>query len=426
MAEAATYQQLAIVAAACLLALFVSAWIRRLVPALSAEAAVDRTRPLSGAARTFDRLLMPLLTIALLRISVDVSLQLLGRTWIVEIAFAASVLLVLQMWVRASVRSRPLARTLLWIAIVLFALQFAGLLDRLIAILESIALRVGNIHVSLYGVIRLVLFGSVLFWLGRISNRTGQDFIRRQEHLEFRTREVASKIFQVSIVALVFLLLLQVMGVNLTALAVFGGAVGVGLGFGLQSIASNFISGIIILLDRSVSVDDYIQLEDGRTGIVRELNMRSTTLETFDGKDVMVPNEKFIGGTFTNWTHKDKKQRYRVDFSVAYHSDIRRLVEIIKRVVASHPQVISGDAVPIEERPDCEISGFGESGINMFVEFWMEGIDDGRNRVGGDLMLMILEALREHGFEIPFPQREVRILNSPAGSPSPAASTASR
>jgi small-conductance mechanosensitive channel len=162
-----------------------------------------------------------------------------------------------------------------------------------------------------------------------------------------------------------------------------------------------------------VSVADYIQLADGRTGIVRELNMRSTTLETFDGKDVMVPNEKFIVESFTNWTHKNHKQRYRVDFSVAYHSDIRALIEIIRRVVASHPQVISGDDVPLEERPDCEIDSFGDSGINMFVEFWMDGIDDGRNRVGGDLLLMILEALQEHGFEIPFPQREVRVLNDP-------------
>lgn len=86
-------------------------------------------------------------------------------------------------------------------------------------------------------------------------------------------------------------------------------------------------------------------------------------------------------------------------------------MEIIRRVVASHPQVISGDDVPIEERPDCEIDSFGDSGINMFVEFWMDGIDDGRNRVGGDLRLMILEALQEHGFEIPFPQREMRVLN---------------
>jgi len=143
------------------------------------------------------------------------------------------------------------------------------------------------------------------------------------------------------------------------------------------------------------------------------LTLRSTTLETFDGKDIMVPNEKFIVESFTNWTHKNKKQRYRVDFSVAYHTNIRKLVEIIKDVVASHPQVMSGDDVPIEECPDCEIAGFGDSGINMFVEFWMLGIDDGKNRVGGDLMLMILEAMQEHGFEIPFPQREVRVINVP-------------
>jgi small-conductance mechanosensitive channel len=368
---------------------------------------------LSRVARRSNRLIVPLLAIALLRISVDVSNGILGRSWVVQIALSIVVVLLFHSWVRQSVKSRVVATTLLWLAIPLIALQLVGLLGRLIAILESIALNVGNIHVSLYALIRVVLFGSLLFWLGRISNNTGQDIIRRQQQLELRTREVAAKLLQVSVVAVIFLLLLQVMGVNLTALAVFGGAVGVGLGFGLQAIASNFISGIIILLDRSVSVDDYIQLEDGRTGIVRELNMRSTTLETFDGKDVMVPNEKFIVTSFTNWTHKNKKQRYRVDFSVAYHSNIRALVEIVRRVVASHPQVISGDDVPIEERPDCEIDSFGDSGINMFVEFWMEGIDDGRNRVGGDLLLMILEALQEHGFEIPFPQREVRVLNTP-------------
>ena len=260
----------------------------------------------------------------------------------------------------------------------------------------------------------VAIFGSILFWLGRVSSRTGRDFIAHQENLDERTREVAAKLFEVSIFFLIFLLLLQIMGINLTTLAVFGGALGVGLGFGLQAIASNFISGIIILLDRSVSIGDYVELEDGRTGIVRELNMRSTTLETYDGRDIVVPNEKFIAEIFTNWTHKDKSQRYRVDFSVAYDSDIRKLIAIIKDVVASHPQVFSGDEVPIEERPDCEIDSFGDSGINMFVEFWMEGVDDGRNRVGGDLLLMILEALQEHGFEIPFPQREVRILDRKA------------
>ena len=416
IAAPATYLQLGIVAGVWILALLLAGLVRRLVPALTAPPAGDRVHPFSRFAQRFNRLIAPLLAVVLLRIAVDVSHGVLGHGWVVQIALSVTVLLLFYSWVSHSVRNRVLAATLLWLAIAVLTLHLAGLLGRLIAILESIALNVGNIDISLYGVIRVVLFGSLLFWLGRISNSAGQDIIRRQQQLELRTREVAAKLLQVAIVAVVFLLLLQVMGVNLTALAVFGGAVGVGLGFGLQAIASNFISGIIILLDRSVSVDDYIQLEDGRTGIVRELNMRSTTLETFDGKDVMVPNEKFIVESFTNWTHKNKKQRYRVDFSVAYHSNIRALVEIIRRVVASHPQVISGDHVPIEERPDCEIDSFGDSGINMFVEFWMDGIDDGRNRVGGDLMLMILEALQEHGFEIPFPQREVRVLNTPPDS----------
>lgn len=287
--EPATYLQPGIVAAVYILARFLAARIRRLFPALTSPPAGNGAHPLSRAARRSNRLIVPLLAIALLRISVDVSYGVLGRSWVVQIALSVAVLLLFYSWVRESVKSRVVANTLLWLAIPLLALQFVGLLGRLIAILESIALNVGSIHVSLYGLIRVVLFGSLLFWLGRISNNTGQDFIRRQEQLELRTREVAAKLLQVSVVALVFLLLLQVMGVNLTALAVFGGAVGVGLGFGLQAIASNFISGIIILLDRSVSVADYIQLEDGRIGIVRELNMRWTTLETFDGKDSWCP-----------------------------------------------------------------------------------------------------------------------------------------
>ena len=159
------------------------------------------------------------------------------------------------------------------------------------------------------------------------------------------------------------------MGINLTALAVLGGAVGVGLGFGLQAIASNFISGVIIIMDKSVSVGDYIDMEDGKSGLVTQLNLRSTTLETFDGKDIVIPNEKFITSAFTNWTHKNSKQRYRIDFSVAYNTDVRSMVPLIKEAVAQHPQVLSGEKRPIEERPDCEIDSFGDNGINMFVEF---------------------------------------------------------
>ena len=163
--------------------------------------------------------------------------------------------------------------------------------------------------------------------------------------------------------------------------------------------------------DKHISAQFNAELEDGRGGTIRELNMRSAILETYDGKDIMVPNEQFITTNFTNWTHKNKKQRYPLEFCVAYDTDLDKLFEIVRKVVASHPKVLSGDDLPIEERPDAEIMSFGDSGINILVEFWMEGIDDGENRVGADLLHMIWNALRENGITIPFPQREVRILN---------------
>ncbi len=204
------------------------------------------------------------------------------------------------------------------------------------------------------------------------------------------------------------------MGINLTALAVFGGALGIGLGIGLQQIASNFISGIIILLDRSIVPGDYVELEDGRSGWLRELNMRYGILETYDGKDIMVPNEQFITSSYTNWTHKDKRQRYPLHLQVAYSTDLDRLFERIREICRAHPKVLSDPNLPIEFQPDAEIERFGDSGIDILVEFWMNGIDDGPNRVGADLLHAIWKMIREEGMQIPFPQREVRILG---GSP---------
>jgi small-conductance mechanosensitive channel len=406
-----TYTQLSIVIIVYVLAFLLSRRVRHYLPFIDRQAEGDDVHPLRRFAGKLGNLLFPAFAILLLRISVEISESLLDHGWVNQTALSISILLLFNSIVRDFVASPTVAGIFRWIGMPLLFMHLVGLLDNLVDILESVSINIGNLEFTLYGIARVALFGSLLFWLGRVSSRTGRELIHRQENLDLRTREVAAKALEMTVFFIIFLLLLQIMGINLTALAVFGGALGVGIGIGLQAIASNFISGIIILLDRSVSIGDYIELEDGRTGVVRHLSLRATTMETYDGKDVVVPNEKFIVETFTNWTHKDQRQRYRVDFSVAYHSDIRKLVEIIKEVVASHPQVFSGDDVPFEERPDCEIDSFGDSGINMFVEFWMEGIDDGKNRVGGDLLLMILEALQEHGYEIPFPQREVRVLN---------------
>lgn len=358
--------------------------------------------------------IFPILTISFLKLTTVLGEQYQFDAWLLDIALIVAVLIFLNSFIKAFVTNDIIATFMRWVGLPIVFLHLVGVLPAVIQALESISMTVGNVTVSAYGITRVLVFGALLFWLGRASNSVGQGIIRNHKTLDITTKEVFAKLFEVALFCIVVLLLLNIMGINLTALAVFGGAVGVGLGLGLQSIASNFISGIIILLDRSLTVGDYVELEDGSKGFVREFKMRYAVLETYDGKDILVPNEKFINSLLINWTHKDPKQRYRIDFSVAYKTDIRAMVDIIKEAVAEHPQVISGEDIPFEERPDCEIDSFGDSGVNMFVEFWMEGIDDGKNRVGGDLLLTVFETLRQNNIEIPFPQREVRVLNEPS------------
>lgn len=406
------YSQIGLVVLAVLIGYSIAAYIRTHSPLL-------RKQPLGGALLRLRQqiyasrnLLLPLTLILMLTIAADLSHKLLGQNWLVRLGLSFAVVFMLYSIINRFVEKKFFRTLASWVFLPIALLHIFGWLDGLIAYLESMSVQVGNIEISAYGVARVLIFGSVLFWLGRLSNTAGQQIIRSQQDLDAGTREVFAKLFQIALFFTVFILLLQIMGINLTTLAVFGGALGVGLGFGLQSIASNFISGIILLLERSLSVGDYVEMEDGRKGMIRELNMRSTTLETFDGKDIMVPNEQFISSSFTNWSHKNVKQRYSLEFQVAYKTDLHFLFDLLRKVVASHPRVISGDDIPIEERPDAEISGFGDSGVAILVEFWMEGVDDGENRVGGDLLLMIWDAFREHGIEIPFPQREVRVLDS--------------
>jgi len=356
-------------------------------------------------------LLTPAFCAATLGIAVALSGTIVSESWLVRIAQGAAVVFLIYRTVSHLVDNVMINRMLTWVGLPVALLYVFGWLGAVTTHLDSIAIELGDIRVTLLGIVRTLIFGAVLFWLGRISNATGQRVIRGQQALDAATREIAAKLFQIALFVFILVMLLQIMGIDITALVVFGGAIGVGLGFGLQQIAANFISGIIILIDRTITINDYIELEDGRAGRLRELNMRSATLETFDGKDIMVPNERFITTAFVNWTHNNAKQRYSLNFSVAYNTDLEAMFDLVRDVVASHPKVLSGEHVPLAERPDAEIESFGDSGIDILVEFWMEGIDDGENRVGADLLLMIWTTLKANDIEIPFPQREVKILD---------------
>lgn len=350
-------------------------------------------------------LVFPILALVFLSIAIQITHSQVGQSWLIIIAQGLGVVFLLRTAITRFIKNGFIRSLFLWVGIPVATLHVFGWLDDTVLFLDGMALEVGNIRLSAYALARVAIFGSILFWLGRLSNKAGQEAIRSRETLDIRSREVFSKLFEIALFMVIFFVLLQIVGINLTTLAVFGGALGVGLGFGLQQIAANFISGIIILLDGSMTVGDYIELEDGRSGHLIALNMRSSTIETYEGKEIVVPNEQFITTAFTNWTRKDPFQRYTVEFSVSYDSDIPSIPALILEAVRKHPQILEAP-----EPPDCEIIGFGDSGVNFHVEYWMEGIDDGKNRVDSDLMIIIWNTLKENNISIPFPQREVRIV----------------
>lgn len=411
LASQAFYSQLFAVVLTITCAWFATRFIRKRLRSPEDTSSEKLRARVGSLAYQIQELLFPALSALLLGVAVAISGEFFEQKWLVQLAQGANFLMLIYLIAFRMAKNAYVKAFMIYVLGTIVVLYAIGVLDDIVRIFEDVTFELGSIKFSLYTVVRTLIFGAMLFWLGRLSNATGQELIRSRTTFDDTTREIALKAFQIASFVVISFIFLQIAGIDLTAFVVFGGAIGVGLGFGLQQIASNFISGIIILLDRSISIGDFIELEDGRRGTLRELSMRSATLETYDGKDIMVPNERFITTAFTNWTHNNQKQRYPINLSVAYDTDLEKLFSIIRETVAKHPCVLSGEAVPMEERPDAEIASFGDSGIEILVEFWMEGVDDGKNRVGADLLLMIWMALKENGIEIPFPQREVTLKN---------------
>lgn len=237
-----TYIQIGAVIVIYAVAYLIANRIRKYVPVFNSdisEATDSRTRQFLGK---MGGLIFPILAIFLLRVLVGILDNAVLQGGLMQAALTVAVLLLFYSVTRNFIKHKLVARVFRWVGLPLLFLHMLGVLDDLITILDAIAIQIGSIHITAYAVFRLVIFGSLLFWLGRISSKTGREFISHQEDLDERTREVVAKAFEILIFFVVFMLILKIMGINLTTLAVFGGALGVGIGLGLQAIASNFIS----------------------------------------------------------------------------------------------------------------------------------------------------------------------------------------
>ena len=365
------------------------------------------TGPIANLRRTVLRglpLLLPLLAYVLTGVGEGVTRSLFGSGAV--IAFGKRVFLFLA--VRAFVREvltdsflRTLGR---FVMVPAAGLYVIGALDPLMLKLGEIQVDLGNISFSLLALLRGAISGALLFWLGRWSNSRTEEAIRKQEELRPATRELATKVAQIVIFGTAFLLLMSIMGIDLTAIAVLGGALGVGIGLGLQQIAANFVSGIILLLEGQTTVGDYVELDGGEKGTIVKMTARACILETFDGKWVVVPNDHFITSRVVNYSDQGSANRYEAAFSVSYDTDINKVPEIIEAAVAALPFVLKAP-----EGPDCELRAFGESGIDFCVEYWVNGIYDGKNKYGSKVLFAIWNALKDAGIEIPYPHRVVEL-----------------
>ena len=322
------------------------------------------------------------------------------------IAFGKRVFLFLA--VRALVRdivSDPLLKLLgRYVLVPVAALYALGLLDPVAGWLEATVVPLGNLSFNLLWLLQFVAVGGVIFWLGQWSNSQSTSFIQKQEEMRPSLRQLVAKAIEFLIFAVAFLVLMNIMGINLSALAVLGGAIGVGLGFGLQKIASNFISGVILLVEGQATVGDYVELDGGEAGTIVKMTARAAILETYDGRWIVVPNEDFITTRVVNYSDSGSANRYEAPFSVSYDTDINAIPDIIEAAVAKHPEVLDAPYPP-----DCELRGFGDSGIDFAVEFWVNGIDDGPNKYTSDVLFLIWNALKENNIEIPYPHRVVEM-----------------
>lgn len=313
---------------------------------------------------------------------------------------------------------RAIERVVSWGIWGLVALHIAGYLDRFIAGLDAIGFSVGKQHISLYTAL-LGIVTVIVTLVGALSlARLIENRLQATDRLEPNLRVALSKIVRSLLLVLAILVALPLVGIDITVLSVFGGALGVGLGLGLQKIASNYVSGFTLLLENSVRIGDMVEV-GGRYGQVTQIATRYTLLRDLDGTETVLPNETMITSPVVNHSLTDKDNRIFLPVQVAYGTDLAKARELMLVAARGHAKVIAKPA------PAVFLKAFGESGIDLELAVWINTPDEGERVLRSDINWAIWEAFQREGIEIPFPQRVVHVAHSqgpanmpPVGTPS--------
>jgi len=285
------------------------------------------------------------------------------------------------------------------------ALHITGVLPRIRAAMDAVSFESGSHHFSLlllFEALTVIVVAIILaLWLAQfIESR-----LMRVPHMDLSLRMALTKAARTFLLILAVLVALPAVGIDLTVLSVFGGALGVGLGFGLQKIASNYVSGFIILLDRSIRIGDMVTA-DNRYGQVKQINTRYTLLKALDGTESIIPNEMLISQTVINHSLSAPDIKVGLPIQVAYSTDLEKARDLMIAAANNHPRVTQGS----DEEPRVFLREFADNGINLELSVWIRDAEEGQLSLRSDLYWAIWTAFRQEGIEIPFPQRVVHLV----------------
>lgn len=371
-------------------------WLQRRL-----DEAADDSR-LSFVCGTFLTLVTPVLWVILLWLAVEIAANAQWPNKLMSIVVSLVNAWIIIRLVSKFVSDAAWARFFAIVIWAIAALNIVELLQPALSMLDGIALQIGDVRVTALSVAKGVFYLVVLLWLANLVSSILERRIKKLPTLTPSIQVLFAKLLKIALIIIAGVVAIDAVGIDLTAFAVFGGALGVGIGFGLQKIVANFISGIILLLDKSIKPGDTIGVS-GTYGWIQSLGARYVSVITRDGIEHLIPNEELITTRVENWSFSNLRIRQKIPVGIAYSSDVRAAISLCIEAAAANPRVLD------TPNPICLLRGFGDSAVDLEVRFWVVDPQNGLSNVKSEILLGIWDRFQENGIEIPFPQRDLHL-----------------
>lgn len=326
-------------------------------------------------------------------------------SFFIELSIKLAFIWLLISVISSFIRNNTLRSVVTWLGWIIATLHLTNFLEPTKNVLNSIALEMGDTRVSLLMIFVAIFSLAALFIIASLTSKASSKRIQRIDDMSPSIKVLLSKTLQIGLYTAAFLLGLKAVGFDLGSLAVLSGAIGLGIGFGLQKIVSNLISGIIILLDKSIKPGDVISLQ-GTFGWITQLGARYASVTTRDGREHLIPNEDFITNQVINWSHSSDFVRLDIFFGVDYKSNPHH----VKKIASAAPLTV--DRVVANPSPVCHVVNFGDSSIDFILRFWIRDPNKGLTNIRGNVYLALWDTLQEHNISIPYPRREITMLEA--------------